>query len=703
MPNKSIQTGYSLGLSLLLTSIFYFFAANWQYFDRLTRVVLSIALLLFFYVLHVIFQNYSTRLAFLGNWLLLAAGIVFGIAVAIIGQVYNSHADNYQLFLVWLIPVLLLAIITKYVPFYVLTFILVHLTIYFFLFPTTMDQAWSGKELLVMLFGVVIMNAIIFYVSYRSMLPSRTILYLAFILFHVSFYFMVVDVSLPLHFLTNVLYFLILIGSFYYWYKIHLHHPLLVITGIFASLFVLYRGIRMVSINYGELALFFLLLFAVALVFMSMLIVGLLNKNKMNKFLPKLITILITMIATLFATLAIAGLFFLIFPEATADVLFFFAFLALIAPGLFTKLPNQVRYTLLGTGFIISYVAGLFTDKVIYFYLLFILLGIGMYVVKMAGIRVHIYLLMNLVAASILVDHFTFVIMYLVLFLLNTGYYFTQTKELATKYTALISGFLHFFILTFLDVALPLQIAYNLAFFLVVTGILLLIKRENWTWEWTVSLVFWFLFLGYKYYEYLWSLVHKSILFLVLGLLLIGITTYLDKKSTVRIEGGNKLHYRVPFLIVIIVLQLGFVSYQAFTNEALLKHGDVVKLELEPVDPRSMMQGDYIQLRYDISDLGEDIKGTTFHRQKIKVVLEEQNGIYHYAGYYKIGDLWNKPYEKAVNDVLINGIAYSPRDITYGIESFFIPDGSGLEMERDIDYAYVRVGESGNAILEKVE
>src|SRR5699024_579985 len=160
--------------------------------------------------------------------------------------------------------------------------------------------------------------------------------------------------------------------------------------------------------------------------------------------------ITITIIATLFATVAITGLFFLMFPEATADALFFFALIALIAPGLFFKLPNQIRYTLIGTGFVLGFTSGLFTFELTYFYLL----CIGLYIVKMAGIRVLIYLFINIVLARITVDLFSFEMTYLLLFILNVGYYVVQMKDRATKNTAIIIGYINFFILTFLDVAI---------------------------------------------------------------------------------------------------------------------------------------------------------------------------------------------------------------------------------------------------------
>ena len=56
--------------------------------------------------------------------------ISFGAAVALLNQIYNSHADTYELFLVWTIPALLFSLITRFSPFYLLTYALIHLTLW---------------------------------------------------------------------------------------------------------------------------------------------------------------------------------------------------------------------------------------------------------------------------------------------------------------------------------------------------------------------------------------------------------------------------------------------------------------------------------------------------------------------------------------------------------------------------------------------
>jgi uncharacterized membrane-anchored protein len=48
---------------------------------------------------------------------------------------------------------------------------------------------------------------------------------------------------------------------------------------------------------------------------------------------------------------------------------------------------------------------------------------------------------------------------------------------------------------------------------------------------------------------------------------------------------------------------LAMVNYSIYQKEQLLAHGRKVFLALAPVDPRSLMQGDYMALRFNIQNL----------------------------------------------------------------------------------------------------
>jgi len=58
-----------------------------------------------------------------------------------------------------------------------------------------------------------------------------------------------------------------------------------------------------------------------------------------------------------------------------------------------------------------------------------------------------------------------------------------------------------------------------------------------------------------------------------------------------------------------VVVVLALIGYSIAAKEALLESGKVTYLELAPVDPRSLMQGDYMALRFSIAnDVRNDVE-----------------------------------------------------------------------------------------------
>lgn len=56
---------------------------------------------------------------------------------------------------------------------------------------------------------------------------------------------------------------------------------------------------------------------------------------------------------------------------------------------------------------------------------------------------------------------------------------------------------------------------------------------------------------------------------------------------------------RIIFVVSSLLIFSVF-NYGIWQKEEIKAHGETVFLKLAPVDPRSLMQGDYMQLRYDI-------------------------------------------------------------------------------------------------------
>ena len=73
------------------------------------------------------------------------------------------------------------------------------------------------------------------------------------------------------------------------------------------------------------------------------------------------------------------------------------------------------------------------------------------------------------------------------------------------------------------------------------------------------------------------------------------------------------------------ILVLGLANWTVFQREGLLADGKVVLLELAPVDPRSLMQGDYMALRFKLADeaFGRD-RGKQAEDGRIVVRVDER-------------------------------------------------------------------------------
>ena len=57
---------------------------------------------------------------------------------------------------------------------------------------------------------------------------------------------------------------------------------------------------------------------------------------------------------------------------------------------------------------------------------------------------------------------------------------------------------------------------------------------------------------------------------------------------------------RKTIFIVLTLALFAVLNYAIYEKEQLKANGETVYLELAPVDPRSLMQGDYMQLRYAV-------------------------------------------------------------------------------------------------------
>lgn len=130
----------------------------------------------------------------------------------------------------------------------------------------------------------------------------------------------------------------------------------------------------------------------------------------------------------------------------------------------------------------------------------------------------------------------------------------------------------------------------------------------------------------------------------------------------------------------------GFILMKEYT----LRTGTEILLKTRPVDPRDLFRGDYVILRYDISticlntvpaDVTQVMAGDTVY-----VGLHNQEGFGVVSKVYK-----NSLPEGLFIKGRVMEVSGSELTVEYGIESYFVPEGEGREIERQLTDIAVRV------------
>lgn len=148
--------------------------------------------------------------------------------------------------------------------------------------------------------------------------------------------------------------------------------------------------------------------------------------------------------------------------------------------------------------------------------------------------------------------------------------------------------------------------------------------------------------------------------------------------------------YRIPLLALVVLLQTAALAGMVAIKQRTLAIGTPILLETAPIDPRSLFRGDYVRLNYEISSLKYSEVGgdSDFDRHDtVFVVLQEGEkfwepvSIHHempphgdetvvIRGKVQWTGIWDGGEER-------NGI-----NVRYGIESYFVPEGEGIALER---------------------
>ena len=172
---------------------------------------------------------------------------------------------------------------------------------------------------------------------------------------------------------------------------------------------------------------------------------------------------------------------------------------------------------------------------------------------------------------------------------------------------------------------------------------------------------------------------------------------------------------RWHWLIAAVALQLGVLATEYLGSVWPLWTGEEVRLEIAPVDPRSMFRGNYARLAFTVAtvepELFKGVKKEIRRGQVVYVFLEKREG-----------DVWHATrvqLEQPISGLFMRGRltqawsgADHPLRVRYGIEAWFAPKEKALEIERAARrapgaevraYAVVAIAGSGRAALARLD
>jgi len=139
-------------------------------------------------------------------------------------------------------------------------------------------------------------------------------------------------------------------------------------------------------------------------------------------------------------------------------------------------------------------------------------------------------------------------------------------------------------------------------------------------------------------------------------------------------------------LIAAVVLQVAVLAAMAIPREWVLHRGRIVWLRTAPVDPRDVMRGDYVRLSYPFSQIP---------RAQWRDGLAEQKQLKRDQPVYLVlrpasGDLYEADFltdRRPAEGIFLRGRVNDrwggdTANVRYGLEAFFVEQGTGLDLER---------------------
>ncbi len=158
-------------------------------------------------------------------------------------------------------------------------------------------------------------------------------------------------------------------------------------------------------------------------------------------------------------------------------------------------------------------------------------------------------------------------------------------------------------------------------------------------------------------------------------------------------------------LAIVALAQTGVLAAMVVDRTLLLKTGREIVLPIVPVDPRDLFRGEYVRLGYDISNVPAMLLvGPAPARNSAFYVTLEKNP---QGGWTPVRASAARPNETNPDRIVLKARSRFPfpasTRVTYGIESYFVPEGQGRRLEVQAQEkrmaARIAVDARGNAAI----
>lgn len=155
----------------------------------------------------------------------------------------------------------------------------------------------------------------------------------------------------------------------------------------------------------------------------------------------------------------------------------------------------------------------------------------------------------------------------------------------------------------------------------------------------------------------------------------------------------SRFHKRAIVLVVFTAAALLIsINWRIAQFEQLLQDGQVVRFALAPVDPRSIMQGDYMALEYAIAQEVRAALPEGMTQGQLLLTLDSQK-VAHFVGIYR-----DQP--KAADQLTVDFRLRNHR-VKLASNSFFFEEGKADHFSQ-AKYGEFRVSDRGELLLVKL-